>query len=93
MFHKEGHSLIILFFIVITTDVIMLEMLIDDRINGFIENNSVLEISSRIRKILSYDDKRLKFIRSMAQKKIHNDFSAINSMNKYIKLWEINTHS
>ena len=31
MFHKEGHSLIILFFIVITTDVIMLEMLIDDQ--------------------------------------------------------------
>ena len=31
MFHKEGHSLIILFFIVITTDVIMLEMLIDNQ--------------------------------------------------------------
>ena len=31
MFHKEGHSLIILFFIVITTDVIMLEMLLDDQ--------------------------------------------------------------
>ena len=31
MFHKEGHSLIILFFIVIATDVIMLEMLIDDQ--------------------------------------------------------------
>ena len=31
MFHKEGHNLIILFFIVITTDVIMLEMLIDDQ--------------------------------------------------------------
>ena len=31
MFHKEGHSLIILLFIVITTDVIMLEMLIDDQ--------------------------------------------------------------
>lgn len=31
MFHKEGHSLIILFFIIITTDVIMLEMLIDDQ--------------------------------------------------------------
>ena len=31
MFHREGHSLIILFFIVITTDVIMLEMLIDDQ--------------------------------------------------------------
>lgn len=70
-----------------------IEMLIDDSINGFIENNSVPDISSRIRNILSYDDKRLKFIRSMAQKKIHNDFSAINSMNKYIKLWEINTHS
>ncbi|MDB9985046.1 glycosyltransferase family 4 protein [Gammaproteobacteria bacterium] len=77
----------------ITTYTPGIEMLIDDRINGFIENNSVLEISSRIRKILSYDDKRLKFIRSMAQKKIHNDFSAIDSMNKYIKLWEINTHS
>jgi phosphatidylserine decarboxylase len=31
MFHKEGHSLIILFFIVIATDVIMLEMLIDNQ--------------------------------------------------------------
>ena len=31
MFHKEGHSLIILIFIVIATDVIMLEMLIDDQ--------------------------------------------------------------
>ena len=31
MFHKEGHSLIILFFIVIATNVIMLEMLIDDQ--------------------------------------------------------------
>ena len=31
MFHKEGFNIIILFFIVITTDVIMLEMLIDDQ--------------------------------------------------------------
>lgn len=31
MFHKEGHSLIILFFIVIATDVIILEMLIDNQ--------------------------------------------------------------
>jgi len=30
MFHKEGYNLIILFFIVITIDVIMLEVLIDD---------------------------------------------------------------
>jgi len=30
MFHKEGFSLIILFFVVITTDVIMLEVLLDD---------------------------------------------------------------
>ena len=30
MFHKEGYNLIILFFIVIATDVIMLEMLIDN---------------------------------------------------------------
>ena len=30
MFHKEGYNLIILFFIVIATDVIMLEMLFDD---------------------------------------------------------------
>ena len=30
MFHKEGYNLIILFFILIATDVIMLEMLIDN---------------------------------------------------------------
>ena len=30
MFHKEGFSLIILFFVVITTNVIMLEVLLDD---------------------------------------------------------------
>ena len=30
MFHKEGFNIIILFFIVITTDVILLEVLFDD---------------------------------------------------------------
>ena len=43
MFHKEGYNLIILFFIVITIDVIMLEILIDDSLNKKInlgsENN------------------------------------------------------
>ena len=44
MFHKEGFNLIILFFILVTTDVIMLEVLFDD--SSFLK--SILQIFSLI---------------------------------------------
>ena len=68
-----------------------LESLISNNINGFIVDNNADEISLRINKILSSDKKTTALIRKLASQKIIEEFDALNSMNKYIKIWQINT--
>ncbi len=77
--------------ICITTKTPGIESLINSGINGFIEDNKANDISLRINKILLNDQKALESIRNSARQKIIEDFDASNSMNKYIKLWQINT--
>tara|TARA_B100000925_G_C22005188_1_gene473312 strand:+ start:405 stop:1553 length:1149 start_codon:yes stop_codon:yes gene_type:complete len=77
--------------ICITTRTPGVESLINNGVNGFIEDNNANDISSRINKILLSNEKELESMRDLASQKIIEDFDASNSMNKYIKLWQINT--
>ena len=66
-----------------------IEALIDNNVNGFIVNNNINDISSKINDILLYDSKKIGSIRNLAHGKIHESFNAYLSMDKYLKIWGI----